>query len=407
MEVLDKPKCKYGKACYRRSIEHSRNYNHDPQDSVKENSPPEEKFEEASIDKIELGILNDKEKIEIRRESLEKNQTKKRKISSEGLTEPVDKIELAEVKNIRDLVLEHNQMQMPEDFYDLIEFCKFIKPKDPKTALDIIDIELTGIYDLVLSGLKLNYKTHSRYYYDVPEFQTVLNVVDSNTLLHFGYFRDEPNEMPNFVAINEAKLDGKIISKGDNIFAAIYWYISELLSKKTYSTNTSNDELNEFKKKFTEWCDTHYKGDKKFSLQIKTPKIKSREKKVVCKTMHQAGLVVSVDSRGFGYREVPETLESQKKMFTYCSIKDESGTNKAKKRKGDDDIQEIITLIQFANDESDYGMGLEFGLNMFSFGELALHKYIRQTLPVCYSLLGRDLYADIIREHLKNRKLTI
>jgi hypothetical protein len=52
-------------------------------------------------------------------------------------------------------------------------------------------------------------------------------------------------------------------------------------------------------------------------------------------------------------------------------------------------------------------MGIEFGMNMFCFGDLALHKYIKCTLPVCYELLNRDYYSEIIREHLKNRKINI
>ncbi len=178
------------------------------------------------------------------------------------------------------------------------------------------------------------------------------------------------------------------------------------MSKKTYTTNSTNMELAEFKKELTDWCDSHHKNDRKFSVQAKTIKMKAREKKVNCKTLHTAGLVVPVTTSGFGYREVPETLESQKKMFTSCCSKADEKSSAARKRKGEDDIQEIITLIQFANDETDYGMGLEFGLNMFTFGDMALHKYIRATLPVCYMLLGRDLYAETIREHLKNRKLT-
>jgi hypothetical protein len=50
---------------------------------------------------------------------------------------------------------------------------------------------------------------------------------------------------------------------------------------------------------------------------------------------------------GFGYREVPETYEAQKKMFTnYCNKDSNESTKKAK---ADEKIQEIITLIQFAN----------------------------------------------------------
>ena len=35
--------------------------------------------------------------------------------------------------------------------------------------------------------------------------------------------------------------------------------------------------------------------------------MKERDKKVVCKTFHGAGLVVPVDENEVGYREVPET----------------------------------------------------------------------------------------------------
>ena len=100
---------------------------------------------------------------------------------------------------------------------------------------------------------------------------------------------------------------------------------------------------------------------------------------------------------------MPESYDSLKKIFTNIGLKEEADS--IKKRKADDKIQEIITLIQFANDETDYGMGLEFGLNMFSFGELALHKYIKNVLPVCYELLGRKLYAEILREFLKIRSI--
>ena len=44
---------------------------------------------------------------------------------------------------------------------------------------------------------------------------------------------------------------------------------------------------------------------------------------------------------------------------------------------------------------------------MFSFGDLALHKYIKNTLPICYDLLDRTYFSEIIREHLKNRKINV
>lgn len=97
--------------------------------------------------------------------------------------------------------------------------------------------------------------------------------------------------------------------------------------------------------------------------------------------------------------------DKQKKIFEqYCS---ENEADKSKKEKAIEKIQEIITLIQFANDESDYGMGVEFGVNMFAFGDLKLHKFMKSTIIVSYKLLARDLYAEILIEHLKNRKLKL
>ena len=69
-----------------------------------------------------------------------------------------------------------------------------------------------------------------------------------------------------------------------------------------------------------------------------------------------------------------------------------------------DPVQELITLVQFANDECDYGEGFELGMDMFSYGGEALHTMIVHLLPLAYQLLGRDIYAKIIESHLKHRK---
>ncbi len=34
--------------------------------------------------------------------------------------------------------MQENQMQMPDDFYDLIEFCKYLNSEDPKSKLKFI-----------------------------------------------------------------------------------------------------------------------------------------------------------------------------------------------------------------------------------------------------------------------------
>ena len=69
-----------------------------------------------------------------------------------------------------------------------------------------------------------------------------------------------------------------------------------------------------------------------------------------------------------------------------------------------DEIQETITFIQFANDECDYGMGLELGIDLFVYGSETFHGMIEHLLPLAYQLLKRDLYAEIVEAHLSIRK---
>lgn len=68
----------------------------------------------------------------------------------------------------------------------------------------------------------------------------------------------------------------------------------------------------------------------------------------------------------------------------------------------EDELQELITYVQFANDECDYGMGLELGMDLFCFGE-GLEEKAANLLCMAYTLLGREEFATIAQEHLKNR----
>ena len=90
-------------------------------------------------------------------------------------------------------------------------------------------------------------------------------------------------------------------------------------------------------------------------------------------------------------------------MFTNFCIKGDAPNLKAKKLKAEESIQELMTLTQFANDESDYGMALELGQCMFSFGDSALNKYIKNLLSISYTLLNRNYYSEVIKAHLNNR----
>ncbi|XP_054375842.2 putative histone PARylation factor 1-like [Pongo abelii] len=67
-------------------------------------------------------------------------------------------------------------------------------------------------------------------------------------------------------------------------------------------------------------------------------------------------------------------------------------------------IQEMMTFVQFANDECDYGMGLELGMDLFCYGSHYFHKVAGQLLPLAYNLLKRNLFAEIMKDHRANRR---
>lgn len=67
-------------------------------------------------------------------------------------------------------------------------------------------------------------------------------------------------------------------------------------------------------------------------------------------------------------------------------------------------IQDIVTLVNFANDECDYGMGLELGLDLFLFGNERLHPTALFLLQTAYTLLQRTKFVEIIKDHIACRK---
>jgi hypothetical protein len=87
-------------------------------------------------------------------------------------------------------------------------------------------LTLVGPFD-VLSGdlcqgsyTASQYLCHWRYFYDPPEFQTVLRG-DDKTQFHMGYFRDSPSELPKFVGGNSAAENCIIKVFGLNLFSAV------------------------------------------------------------------------------------------------------------------------------------------------------------------------------------------
>ncbi|KAH9513974.1 mannoprotein [Bulinus truncatus] len=307
-------------------------------------------------------------------------------------------------EDVRENIKRKFLVEMPEDFYHFWDFCKRLHPKDPTRALaDSLNLYLVGPFDVLQNkhkgvtknkhGGQPNFLLHYRYFYDPPEFQTVLTTKEKS-LLHFGYYRDDPKDAPVSVASNAPGESSKekIIHCGDNLFAAVYNHASKIM--KT-SLGEKRKQLEKLIKSLEE---ESIKLD--LPLAANSKRLKDRQKKVVCPTFHGAGIVVPVDANDVGYRPVPETPANLRAMLKKIV---ESKTE-AERDKSFDELQEIITYIQFANDECDYGEGLELGLDLFSYGSNVFHPQISTLLPLAYQLLKRPEFSRIIEAHLKCRR---
>uniref|UniRef100_A0A7N5J8Z0 Histone PARylation factor 1 n=1 Tax=Ailuropoda melanoleuca TaxID=9646 RepID=A0A7N5J8Z0_AILME len=280
--------------------------------------------------------------------------------------------------DLRKEVENHYKLSLPEDFYHFWKFCEELDPEKPADSLSTsLGLQLVGPYDILAGKHKmkkksasLNFNLHWRFYYDPPEFQTII-IGDNKTQFHMGYFRDSPDELPVYVGTNEAKKNCIIVQNGDNVFAAIKLFLMKKLKEVTDKKKTSL--LKNIDEKLTEAA-----RELGYSLEQRTMKMKQRDKKVVTKTFHGAGLVVPVDKNDVGYRELPETDANLKRI---CRTIVEAPSDEDR-LKAFAPIQEMMTFVQFANDECDYGMGLELGMDLFCYGSHVSKNKQTKTKPV-------------------------
>ena len=428
--MVNRPPCKYGKDCYQKNPMHHEKFRHpgdkenndDSNNSNKEQqgnkrtldaahkdteSPSKKpKIEEAKVEEVEEATTVDEtDKATPKAEEDEKEpEAEAPKDEDKAVDhEPEEPLLPASPTNPRENLKQKFGVEMPEDFYEFWKFCQILNGEHPEDALLAqCGLKLVGPFDVLRGALKesnnrkaSDYLCHWRYQFDPPEFQTVL--ASQETDFHLGYYRDDPAESPAFVASNDP-LDGcKLTPLGDNLFGAVYHHLGNLMRGAEPFKQTALQKLKE---------KIHVQAtmkivDSDFSLDLKTPAMKLRERKKVANTFQGVGLIVPYNKEAdVGYREIPETTASLKKIFKNIN---EAAEGEALD-KAMDVLQELVTNVQFANDEGDPGMGIELGLDAFATGGERLHSVIEHLLGVGYELVNRPLYAKIIKAHLKRRR---
>lgn len=338
----------------------------------------------------------------------EKNKTHKDDEIGE-VSETFDDILPPSPQNIRESIKQKFLVDMPEDFYQLYKFCESLDKSDPCLALSVAQLQLVGPYDVLAANIPKEktrsaklFLRHWRFYYDTPEFQTILTKTGDNpSQFHIGYFRDSPSDLPAFVASNSAAEGPKLYQLGDNVFAAIYNHVNGLIKAADPFSRSKLSSLQDKIKAFA--------NDNDLSLDSRTDSMRKRDRlklggNIECAkfvpTFHGAGMVVPYDKKTqVGYREIPETTPALKRIFKNLVEAEDA----MERDKAFDVLQELVTNVQFANDEGDPGMGLELGIDAFCYGGDILHNTILHLMGVAYDLLDRDHFGKILNAHLAKR----
>ena len=189
-------------------------------------------------------------------------------------------------------------IKMPEDFFVFYEFCKSLNNSNPLQALSSAGLKLCGPYDTLGHNIpeaapasERLYLTHGRYYYDPPEMTTVVCEIEYKTGFHIGYFRDAPKEDTVFLVGGTETEGAKLTVLGDNIFAAVYHYLS---GKMDSVDPFQRSRMSAVAEKIKLWVNRAMMEGNNHSLNLekKSANMKSRDRNKVATTFHGAGIVV-------------------------------------------------------------------------------------------------------------------
>lgn len=307
---------------------------------------------------------------------------------------------------------------MPADFYAFWDFCSLENPAAPLDALKELQLRLVGPFD-VLAGRfdgitprePAEYLRHWRFFYDPPEFQTVLVCTGKRDGLHYGYWRDDPqctyDEPANtanaatanvLMAQTDCDQGCAVQLVAENIFTAVIRHIDNMAMTPFLKSHAVavRQKLLSF--------------GRSAGVRVMEPpdamatRLRSRNASVVTRTFHTAGLVLQIDRQTqVGYRPLLETPQALRKILTRLDDV-EDGSDDAVVALVMEKLQPMVTAANIAVDESDFGTAIELGVNFFCHGSHRLHGLAMQLLVTGYTMVRRPQLLAIVKAHLSKRQ---
>ncbi|KAF9416253.1 hypothetical protein HW555_006327 [Spodoptera exigua] len=372
--------CKYSSKCYQKNPEHHKRFKHPPlkigkainrakgrlspyaRPSPRGSPARQERHLSPSGNSEETMTKSDDVTVDSKPEQVDKPEPEDQRV-----IELPENIAFYDKSTDNSLLKELFLVEMPDDFFKFFE-CISECGKTFEETLSSVNLMAIGPFELLMGKLpnldnKELYLVHWRFFYDPPEFQVTKYLFrrivifleeKKDSQYHIGYFRDDPKETPVFVASNDCEKNYHITPMACNLFGAVYKYLQ---NEKKHSPFTSMacQKLMDKVKGYAE----------KNNISLEEFNMKKRLAKVVTKSLHGAGIMVPYDKKTqLGYRHLAETDASLKKMFE----KLEKATSKTEKMEVLSELQPVITNINIALDESDFGTGIEGGIALFCSG---------------------------------------
>ncbi|XP_039745797.1 histone PARylation factor 1 [Pararge aegeria] len=406
--------CKYGAECYQKNPDHHNQYKHPPQLKAKLNQRKNNRFKPYNRERKPTDGTkarhNDVQDIEVDSEDskvdkatpstaqIDDDSTNKCAQESTDVKIPKylvksDSVTFYDKDTDADIIKDCFLMEMPEDFFQFYK-CLQEDTENVEKLLSSVNLQLIGPYELFLGKLpKLEdkdlYLIHWRFFFDPPEFLAVLKKKGKSEF-HIGYYRDDPQEKPVFLAKNDSSANYTITPVAENIFGAVYWFLQNEKKTSPFVSISCQKLMDKVKK----WAEQH-------NFSIEEYNMKKRIQQIVCRTFNNAGIVVPYNKKTqLGYRKLVESDADIKKMFKQLK----EAKSHAEKDKILSELQPVITYASIAMDECDFGTGLEVGIALFCSGLPELQTSALKNLEVAYSLLGREAFSKIIQMHVKYRR---
>jgi histone PARylation factor 1 len=311
----------------------------------------------------------------------------------------------ATVSEICDQLQEMYRVPFPEEFAHVYRIAASLNPSRPHDAFKSAHIRLIGPFhalagkfhpdDISDSSVIGKATTDSacrahlycRHVFDSPELLTVAVFSQSNNgdndqkmPCRWSYYRDDPSTQPLFV-VHGTDESGKVEFAGDSLLTVIVNHVHE------YDSKLSN-QLAKLLENQAIAIDT----DTKTISARSSGAWKQRQKDKVASCGNGVGICVPVED-DVGYRPLPLTTTQLKNIIAHIDSKGAGHPSVAKDR---EELFRMFNLIQYANDECDFGMGLELGLRLFVHSKKLTKTSVR-LLASAYTLLKRDFFAQLVR----------